>query len=267
MVSINKEKGQTLVVILVLMVLSLSIGVALSAKYISGLRNITQSGRSAMAVSVAESAIERLLLLPIATLEDYAANGSCGADCHLEIEDEKDFVSYADVTLTTLGSSTDPYVLDMNPEETAQLGLLSYPSGQNVYICWNSSEMSISGLYIYGTLGNYLAEPFSYNPIGSSHPENGFTSATSMFGYTNCFTVVTKSNSVMLRLRSYYERGIALAIPAEGNSLPTQGILMDSTGVSQNSIKKVSVIISDPILPAHFDYVLMQKSLTDPLSN
>ena len=147
---IKEEKGQTLIIMFVLMVLSLSVGIAISTKYIKGLRNITQSDQSSRALAVAEAAIEHLLILPTTTLEDYALNGTCTTDCHLEIDGDDGQTLIADATLTKLGNSSDPFLVNLKEDETTQISLSGYSDGVDVYICWNAADMSITGTYIHG---------------------------------------------------------------------------------------------------------------------
>ena len=261
------EKGQTLIIIFVLMVAALAIGVAASSRFVKGIRNITQSDQSTRAVAVAEAAIEHLLLLPISTLEDYALNGTCTTDCYLEITGADGQTLVANVTLSRLGNSSDPYVVDLSTTETAQVNLQSYPSAQNIYICWDAGDMSVTGIYIHGNTGSVEADSFSYNPTTTTHADNNFSLATPLFGYANCITIASVADSQMLRLKSVYDESTAVVIPATGQSLPTQGVLIESTGVAGSAEKTVSVIITDPVLPPQFDYVIYQKSATEPLSN
>lgn len=267
MIVTPNEKGQTLVIIFVLMVISLSIGIASSARFISTLSGITQSDQGSRALGVAEAAIERILQLPVSTLDDYIVNDNCTSDCYLEITAADGSSLVANVALSRLGESSEPFVLELNQTATTQVNLVGYPQGQDITICWDSSLMSVSGLYIYGTQGSYQADSFAYNPGGSPNSENGFDIATASGGYNNCFTIVAQADSNMLRLKSLYDDNLAVVIPASGQTIPQQGILIESTGTAGRAVKKVSVIISDPYLPILFDYALYQKSASVPLSN
>lgn len=263
----NSQAGQTLVIIIILMVISLSIGVAISSRYIQTVNITTVSDNSTRALNVAESETEHLLALPIETLEDYAINGTCGADCHLELTNADGQITIADATVTILGNSSEPFLIELKQDETKQVNLAGYPDTDFVSVCWNEPDMSIAGMYIYGQRGNYQADSFAHNPIDSTHSDNNFDITTPAMGYMNCFNVTTKVDSAMLRMKSYYNDGVAIVVPNGGASIPTQGILLETLGTAGDAIKKVSVIISDPILPAPFDYALLQKSPISPLSN
>lgn len=264
---ISNEKGQTLVIIIILMIIALSIGIAISSKYIRGLKNISQTDQSTKAIGIAEGAIENILIMPISTIEDYAANGTCGANCHMEITDANGQVLTADVNLSILGNTSEPFLVTLKKDQSAQINLTGYPSGQDITVCWNQADMSVSGLYLHGTVGDYQATAFAYNPTTTTHGDNNFDLAIPLFGYNNCFIVTAVDDSVMLRMKAYYQEGVALVIPASGATLPTQGILIESKGSAGTTEKTVSVIITDPVLPSQFDYTLIQKDPAEPLSN
>ncbi len=263
----KNQDGQTLVVIFMLMVIALTIGVALASRYIKTLHVLTETDNSARALAVAEAAVEHILLLPISTLEDYAQNGTCTTDCYLEITSADGQVVSATIELSKLGNSTDPFVIDLATDSTYQINLVGYPDNQDVSVCWNTVDMSVTTIFIHGTTGGYSADAYSYNPTTTSHSDNNFDIAAPSFGYANCFTINSQTDPAMLRIKAYYEEGPAVIVPSSGNALPTQGILIESTGKAGAAEKKVVVIITDPILPQIFDYALYQKSTTQPLSN
>ena len=263
----NSEKGQTLIIIFLVMILALSIGVSVSSRFIKTVSTITQTDQATRALAVAESAVEHILMLPVSTLEDFVNNGNCGSECYLEITDAEGQAIYANIELTKLGDSSEPYVVDLKLDESTQISLSGYPNNVPVYVCWNKDGMSVSGLYIKGTVGNYEADAFSYNSSNSFHGDNNFDTASPLLGYNSCFSVNSEPDSVFLRLKAYYEEGLAIIMPATGFTLPSQGILIKSTGVAGNTTRVVTVIITDPVLPGQFDYVLYQKSQTEPLSN
>jgi hypothetical protein len=263
----NQEKGQTLVIVFVIMLLALSVGIAVSSRFVRNLGSVTQSDMSSRAIAVAEAEIEHLLLLPISTLESYALNGTCGTDCTLQITSGEGQVLTANATLTKLGNSSDPFLVEVKMDSATEISLTGYPENENVYICWNEQDMSITGTYIHGTQGDYEADAFSYDPPTTTHADNNFDIGTSLFGYNSCLAVTAKADSQLLRFKSLYEENVAIVLPAVGQVLPTQGILIESVGNAGDVSKTVSVIISDPILPVDFDYALYQESTTEPLSN
>jgi len=263
----KNQNGQTLIIVFMMMVIALTIGISISSKYIKSLSILSKSDNSARALAVAEAAIEHVLLLPIATLEDYAQNGTCGANCYLEITSGEGQVITATVELSKLGNTTDPFLVDLEQTGSSQVNLAGYPDNTNLNVCWNGVDMSVQSIFIHGTQGSYSADSMAYNPTSTTHGDNNFDMAAPLLGYSHCFTFNSQTDPAMLRLKAVYEDGSIVVIPSGGASLPTQGILMESTGTAGSSQKKVSVIITDPILPALFDYTVYQRSTTEPLSN
>ena len=262
----GKQKGQTLVIVLFIMVVALTIGIIISNRFIKTLRDISQSDSSSRALAVAEAAIENILLVPQETLEDYVNYGSCGEDCVLEISEEPGYRARADVALSFAGASNDPYSIKIEEGSTYQLFLDGYGSGSVVNICWDNNS-SIYSSYIYENAGLISSKIYVFNPVGYSGEENGFLEATSLYGHTSCFLVDTVGIPKLLRVKAYNEDALVYFIPAEGQSIPSQGILIKSVGRSGDAVKVVEVLKTEGAAPEYFDYVLYQKSEDSPLSN
>jgi len=262
----SKQKGQTLVIVLFIMVVALTMGIIISNRFIKTLRDISQSDNSSRALAVAEAAIENILLVPQETLEDYVNYGNCGEDCVLEISKEPGYRARADVALSFAGASNDPYSIKIEEGGTYQLFLDGYGSGSVVNICWDNNS-SIYSSYIYENAGLISSKIYVFNPVGYSGEENGFLEATSLYGHTSCFLVDTVGIPKLLRVKAYNEDALVYFIPAEGQSIPSQGILIKSVGRSGDAVKVVEVLKTEGAAPEYFDYVLYQKSEDSPLSN
>ncbi|MFH1648628.1 MAG: hypothetical protein ABIA11_02795, partial [Patescibacteria group bacterium] len=77
----------------------------------------------------------------------------------------------------------------------------------------------------------------------------------------------TSNTPEMVRLKAFYSDSYIYVIPNETQTIPSQGIIITSTGRAGNAIKSVSVLKSSAMAPEYFDYVIYQKSEDDPLSN
>lgn len=262
----KNQQGQTLFIIILLMILALSVGMSVSGRYIKTLSQVVQSDQGSRALAVAEGAVEHVLQLPIDTLQEYANMGTCGSECTLSINSAEGTVLTANVELTTLGGSSEPYIIELFQDDVTQVSLNGYPAGSSVNICWNN-DMSVSGLYLHGIKGSYDADAFAYNSVSSLNTQNNFDSAVGAFGYNSCFAITTLPDSFMLRLKSHYESGFVAVLPAEGQVLPEQGVLIESVGVAGDATRKVTVIVNDSSVPLDFDYALYQESESLPLSN
>ena len=76
------QKGQTLVIVLLVMILALATGLIVSNRVIQGFKRSVKIDSSVRALGVAEALVERILTLNSGTLDDYIANNSCGSACH-----------------------------------------------------------------------------------------------------------------------------------------------------------------------------------------
>ncbi len=265
----NSQRGQTVVAITFLMLIALGIGVTISTSFFKNLRMVANIDSAGRALGVAEAAAERLLLESQQTLQDYITYGNCGANCTLQITGDDGVDATATVVLSYVGNSTENYQIALKKTETTEVNLTGYPNGQNVSVCWNSLTgdlPAVTVLFFYGTSGSYSTDNYAYNSIGSTY-SNGFSTASSNYGYTNCFTVTGKTNPVALRIKPLYADVTAFVVPTAGATIPMQGILITSTGVFGDALKTIKVTKSFSHSPTLFDYVLYQKTPDYPLSN
>lgn len=265
------QKGQTFIIVVIVMVMALTIGISISSRFVSTLKSLSRSDSSTRAVGVAEASVERLLLKTTDELESYITNNNCGSNCYLEITSPEGIKAVANVTLSYVGNSVSSYNLDLSTITSSEVNLKGYPTNTNLYICWNNpvsgDKASVTALYLSGVLGSYVSTGYAYNSIGSSHTDNKFSTAAPNQGYANCFTILSKANSVLLRLKSHYNNVTAVVIPSGGAVLPKQGVLISALGSAGDEKKKVEVVKSTVALPPEFDYVLYQKTTSSSLSN
>ena len=262
----KNEKGQTLIIAVIIMVIALAIGITVSSRFISTLRNISESDNSARALAVAEAAIENMLMVPQETLESYINYNNCGNNCVLEISGESNYRARADVTLSFAGSTNDPYSIKVYDGEVYQLSLDGYGSSSNIDVCWDS-DASVYASYVYESSGLILNDIFAYNPLGYTGIINGFDEATSLHEHSSCFSVTTTGTPRVLRVKPYNDDSKMYFVPASGQNIPSQGILISSVGRSGDAVKTVQVLKTTGAVPEYFDYVIYQKSLNTPLSN
>ncbi len=267
----RNQRGQTIASVLLIMVLALSVGVAIATRFTSTLRQNIRQDSSSRALAVAEAAIERMLTKDYSALLDYITYGNCGSECVLEILGDDNVLARADVTLTHAGNSSAPFQINLARDSVTEVSLVGYSANTNVYVCWDiPSTGSLPSVFvnlIYGTDGNYQADSYAANSIGSVYASNGFDEANSALGYSNCLTVNSMTNPQALRIRSLYNEALAYVVPSGGSTIPSQGVLISSIGKVMDSERKVEVLLGSPAVPMPFDYVLYSKTEELPLSN
>lgn len=262
----KSEKGQILVATLVLMFLSLALGISISGGFISNLRNQAQSDEASKAAAAADALVEKLLLEPTETLEEYIANNSCGSACTWSVTDTTGQLITATATLSYAGNTSETFTTDLSTTMPYQLNLRSYTSGKTLDICWDTPA-SIYASYIKEASGVLTSKAYAYNAADTGYPENGLPLALAKEPYASCFTVTATDTPTMLRLKTYYLNTQVYIIPESGEVIPKQGVLITSTGKSGTATRKVYVLKSTGTLPSQFDYAIYQKSSSAPLSN
>jgi hypothetical protein len=262
----NGQKGQTFVVVVVIMLIAMSVGIASSSRFLISLRSIVSSDNVTKAQGVAEAAIERLLLQSSETLTGYINNNNCGSNCTLTIIDTTGQQLTATVVLSLLGNTSDKYSLAINESESASVNLTGFPTGKTVYACWNGTT-SIQGMYIYSQSGVIKATPFAYNSVLAYNTGNNFAASSANFGYANCFGTVASETPLAIRYRSLYGRTDLDVLPESGYTIPIQGIKMVSTGKAGGAVRKITVVKSNSYTPVYFDFALYQKTWDTSLSN
>lgn len=267
----HQEKGQVLVIIVVVMVFSVALGVSVASSFLKRINRFSSVDTSGRAAGVAEAAIEKLLLKDITTLSNYIQNNTCGADCFLQITGIDGLTASAVVQLLYLGNSASNLDVNLKQSETYEVNLSGYPDSKDLSVCWNTPSLgnypSLFANYIYGTSQSYTVDSYAYNTSGSLNSGNGFSSAVANNGYSNCFSITGRQNPKLIRLKTIYADIDAVIVPAQGTVFPKQGILIESTGTLSGISKKVTVKKMYESVPLEFDYTVYQKSLSEPLSN
>jgi len=144
--------------------------------------------------------------------------------------------------------------------------LSGYPTDGTVDLCWNTAA-SIYASYIYEQSSLVKSAIYAYNPLGYSGFPNGFSNAASAHGYLNCFTVTATGTPRVIRTKIFNADTSVFALPNGGATLPSQGVLITSTGRAGNAVRVVKVLKSTAAAPEFLDFVIYQKSPSDPLSN
>jgi hypothetical protein len=254
------QKGQVLVIAIVVMSIVLSASVVISSRFFKSLHVFTKSDNSSKALYVAESLTERLLAKPDQELMDFVSNNNCLQNCYVSFEDGAE--AYA--TLSILGNSSDTYKFKNAKDNVIEVNLAGYPSGSYLDICWNE-QASLTAMYIYENGGNYTVDNYAYNSVTSSYPSN-FEVAAPNYTYANCFRVSTTNTPEILRIKALYEDAYISIIPNPSSILPTQGVVIASNGRFLDAYKRILVTKRSSIVPQDFDFVLYQRSDDTSLS-
>jgi hypothetical protein len=262
--------GQTLIIMVMVMAFSLILGLAISSRVITGLRQVSYSAQSTQALALAEAGAEDGLKL----LKDNPGLSLPHSSGEVRLgEDSPDYFSY---TISDLGSTT--LFDDFSPiarDETVQLNV----SGP-VYVYWVNWEDSdetadpkaLVANLIYDDGGiktcRYAWDPTvrrATNKFASPEPGGPWEKGGSWYSYRTP-VIPLSGTPVLLRVRALYGSiPNSLAVESLWGSLPSQGVKIESTGYVGEVQRKVEVTRSDSMLPGMFDFVLFSASESESL--
>ncbi|MDO8658023.1 MAG: pilus assembly PilX N-terminal domain-containing protein [Candidatus Levybacteria bacterium] len=286
------EKGQTLLIIVLIMVVGLTVGLAVASRSIINVRTSTEEENSQRAFSAAEAGVEQALrkgcLSPTGT--------TCTPILAQEFTDNMKSTFNADITSVS-GSSLNGNALLLNggnpvpKDDGIDVWLVSHDSSgkpdytnrftANMTVHWGilsdqcssdplqNTMAAIEAIVISGTVSNPQTNRYTYDPCssengdGSRRNTNNFANAAkgnagNIGGVTfNYKTNIHISNGLVMRIIPIYA-STPIGIDANNQQLlPSQGNKIDSIGTSGLTKRKVIYYKGYPALPVEFfQYIL-----------
>ncbi|TSC53512.1 MAG: Uncharacterized protein LiPW16_369 [Microgenomates group bacterium LiPW_16] len=253
------QKGQALLIILLVMVVGLTVGLSLATRSVTDIKISTQLEESSRAFAAAEAGIE------------VALKGESAPPSPVSIGN-------ATYTFTSTPSTgTEP--VNVGIADTYTVWLVSHDAsgnpqidetydydGTSIDVCWGeggeTTKPAMEVSVIYKDATGYKVVRGAYDPDSGRISSNHFTDISGSgvncgggFAYGTTVSLPSGVLLIALRLRPFYlEANVGVA--PQGDDLPSQGLLIASTGTAGETTRKVVVIDSYPSLPAIFDYVL-----------
>lgn len=277
------ESGQALLIILLVMTVGLTIGLASVSRSSTDIKISTQMEDSSRAFVAAEAGIEAALKGEAGAANcanpptNYTAIGSSSSSYCFNSAAAGGGTQFR-VNNVSVGDTYTIWLVEHNADGTLNPTDYYNSSTKKIKICWEknistNSDPALEITLIYQTIsgGSYQVFRGSYDPNNIRAASNHFINQATAtdcglgFGYGIEFNYSTVSpffKTFALRLRPFYSTaniGVQAVNPIAGGTitgLPTQGLNITSTGTSGESTRKVTVTRTYPVLPAIFDYVL-----------
>lgn len=258
----QKERGQVLLIVVLVMIVSLTVGLSVASRSITNLRTSQEEAVSQQALFAAEAGVEQSLQTN-AKIEktSFAANKSTY---------ETTVAAVSGTTLLINGGNAIPQ------DDGADLWLSDYDANQNkIYdnpwsgdltIYWGESSTSCNNpaLEVTIVLGPKSSPKFTkhvYDPCPARRTINNFSASTSgvksinnkTFYYSSVISGI--SSALIARIIPVYG---STAVGAIGSAaFPSQGFMVSSTGTSGSTQRKINVFKGYPQLPSqYFSYGL-----------
>lgn len=255
------EAGQVLLIVILVMVVALTVGLSVITRSITTIRTSKEEASSQKALAAAEAGIEELLkantAVPLFT-DSVSPNTTYTASS----------TNVLGTSLLVSGGNSVPkddgadiWLVAHNPDGTPNL---SSPWSGNLTIYWGDTPVSCNNaaveIVVVYDPPPHKFKHFAFDPCGSRASNNNFSSASgggSVSGKTffHSTSVIVVTSGFVARAVPLYKNtpiGVVASI-----ALPSQGIVIDSTGDSGGTKRKINVFKGYPQLPIqYFSYGL-----------
>jgi len=272
----TSQKGQILLIVVITMIVALTVGLTVASRTVTQLRLSKQNEESQRAFNAAEAGIDKVLQQGgEITLQEALGNNSNyevtatsyeGSQILLNNGEEVDQDVGADVWLSTYPGFTDQIA-------TANLTIYWGGVDQSNCITVDPVRPGLEVAILQGDIANPSFTKFLYDACSSR--TLGALSGTSTGPFTvpgipgetflNRTTVpIGIANGIIMKvIPTFNSTKIAIsAVDASGNpvALPSQGSIIESTGSSGETVRKITYYQSYPQLPLEvFPYSIISQ--------
>ncbi len=249
------ENGQILLLVVLAMVVSLTIGLSVATTSLTNLHTSTEEVNSERALSAAEAGAEQVIKSNTSTAGTFANNSSYATSVNP--------VAGAELLLNN-GTI-------VNKDEGFDIWLSTYPTylnpwSGNLTIYWGSSsdvcsldpatntETAIEVVLLSGDKASPTVSHFAVDPCGARRAANNFSSVSGGntiggIAFENSTTIPVNSG-LLARVIPLYS-GTVMAVKGD-SFLPSQGQVISSTGTSGDTVRQLKVYKGYPQLPTEF---------------
>lgn len=275
----DSQKGQVLLIIVLVMVVSLTVGLSVALRSVTNLRTSTEEENSQRAFSAAEAGIERAMstgcVTPtppgtgcVAIADSFTNNSSFSTSV---VSESGDKVLLNGGNFIEKNDGIDVWLINHISDTTPDYS--SPWSGNRITIYWGSSSddctlgstvtmAALEIVVISGTKDSPVSTRYAYDPCPDRRSLNQFDSPSSGGGTVNGKTFEYKktidiTSGLVVRIVPLYAK-ISIGVTgcnAGGQNctaLPSQGKKIESVGISSTTTRKIIVFQGYPSLPSEF---------------
>lgn len=255
----NAQRGQALLIVILIMVVSLTIGLSVASRSIVNLRTSTEEENSQRAFSAAEAGVEKAITTGtgITAAQDLGNNASIKEVSVGEVSGTEFVLNGGNMVEKDQGIDLGLSEDYPNYTESQTVSNLNIYWGSQGDTCPNSAAIEV--IVLSGSSNSPQSKRYVYD---SCTRGNNFTPAqtgpySDIPGKTFQYKaqVGTINNGLIARVVPLYAN-TPLGI-SSGTSLPPQGKVIQSTGASGGTERKITYFQGYPQLPVEFfQYIL-----------
>lgn len=253
--SLYNQKGQALLIVVLVMVIALTVTLSIVSRSVVNLRTSVEQSESQKALAAAEAGVEQAI----------KNNANIGIDTPASFGNTTYTATISDVLASA------PFLLNggiaVTKSEGSSIWLSTYNEANpwsdswsgNLDIYWgdpaaaDSNNAALEIVLLSGPDKNSATVTrYAIDPDAARRPSNNFSNVTE----TGSFTVAGKAlkyryrinvvSGFLIRVTPIYTSSY---IGAQGANLPTQGKIITASGTSGSTQRKVTVFQGYPILP------------------
>ena len=262
----SHQTGQVLLVIVLLIVVVMSIGLSLVTRSLTNVRQTVEEDESQRAFSAAEAGIQEALERDQGETRDDFSEGSGYSTIVRRIEGDDVTINQGnvvpdnesvDIWLSTYQSGPSPSYTNL------WTGTLVVYWGERAQSGCQDAALAIS--VISGPVATPVMRQYAVDPCNAGRrTRNAFSAPTDRGNFTvegkqyNYRYNIPVTNGVLARVMPLYDdTAVAAGISSGNPPLPLQGRVIESTGSSGETQRKIVVVQGNPKLPLEiFPYVL-----------
>lgn len=274
--TIRDDQGQVLLVVVLVMVVTLTVGLSVVSRSVTNLRNATDEEHSQKAFSAAEAGIEQSI------------NATCTEQTGCTIADTftENKAKFSAIAIPVSGkefllnggnivAKDDGVDLWLSDYSEDPLLIYQNPWSGNLTIYWGDTSMSddcqqaaLEVIIIYGPKTAPTSKRDTADPCSARKQANNFSPSSSgggtiagvAFKYKMTINLIENEvtkRALLARIVPLYTNA-KIGVSGE-NALPSQGNIITSEGTSADTKRKIVLVRGYPGLPAEFfGYILFQ---------
>lgn len=279
---VSGEKGQALLIVVLVMVVALTVALSVASRSITNLRIATEQEDSQAAFSAAEAGIEQILKTGVTSVPDQGlGKANIKKTTIQQVGGRSEFVLNNGNPIAK-DDSVDVWLVDHNAD-----GSLNFSSGwhqslrtEQLTIYWGATSdvcpdtrAAIEVIVMSGEAVLPVTTRYAIDPCDDRRGRNRFDSPNETLAFAitgtdkkfaNRYTISVKNGMLVRIIPLYASASIAIKgcnhTADSCTNLPTQGKVIDSIGTSGQTVRKITYFQGYPKLPSEFfQYVLFSS--------